>query len=125
MLRHYRETLTIGTKGPGFSRLGTGLQALIRDSTINEGLCTTVALHTSCSLTINENADPRVLADLESYLRDLVPRERHYRHADDMPTTCRPIAHRRLLLGTWQEVYLWKHRDGKHQRQIAVQLISE
>ena len=139
MLRQLRDELQISTTDPGFTRLSAAVNQVISGSGINQGLCTLVALHTSCSLTINENADPRVLADLEHYLRDLVPRERRYRHddegPDDMPAHIRtaltttslslPVANGRLLLGTWQEVYLWEHRDGRHQRRVALQMIGD
>lgn len=138
MLRQLNEQLTISTQGPGFTRLSNAINRVIDASGLTQGLCVALALHTSCSLTINENADPRVLADLESFLRELVPRERAYRHddegPDDMPAHIRtaltatslslPIAGGRLLLGTWQEVYLWEHRDTPHQRRIALQLIG-
>ncbi len=139
MLRSFNQELTVTTQGPGFTRLGRAINQVITASGLQQGLCVALALHTSCSLTINENADPRVLADLESYLRHLVPRERAYQHddegPDDMPAhirtalTCTslslPIAAGRLQLGTWQEVYLWEHRDAPHQRRIACQLIGE
>ena len=138
MLRQLNQELTITTQGPGFTRLGGAINQVIVDAGLQQGLCVALALHTSCSLTINENADPRVLADLEAYLRDLVPRTRTYQHddegPDDMPAHIRtalttvslslPIAAGRLQLGTWQEVYLWEHRDAPHQRRIALQLIG-
>jgi secondary thiamine-phosphate synthase enzyme len=130
--------LTVDTGGPGFTRLGDPINQVIAAAGLQQGLCVALALHTSCSLTINENADPRVLADLEAYLRDLVPRARAYSHddegPDDMPAHIRtaltcvslslPIAAGRLQLGTWQEVYLWEHRDAPHRRRIALQLIG-
>ncbi|MBM5817312.1 MAG: YjbQ family protein, partial [Cyanobacteria bacterium K_Offshore_surface_m2_239] len=106
-------------------------------------------LHTSCTLTINENADPRVLADLTAYLRALVPQEgsrslsgqgplRPYVHddegPDDMPAhirtalTCTSLSlsfhQRRLVLGTWQAVYLWEHRAHPHRRRIGLHLLG-
>jgi secondary thiamine-phosphate synthase enzyme len=130
--------LTVDTGGPGFTRLGDPINQVIAAAGLQQGLCVALALHTSCSLTINENADPRVLADLEAYLRDLVPRARAYSHddegPDDMPAHIRtaltcvslslPIAAGRLQLGTWQEVYLWEHRDAPHQRRIALHMIG-
>ena len=138
MLQHCRLTLEITTTGPGFTRLGARINALLASSGVRDGLCVALALHTSCSLTINENADPRVLLDLEAYLRDLVPRDRHYSHddegPDDMPAhirtalTCTslslPVAAGKLLLGTWQEVYLWEHRDSGSRRQLSLTLIG-
>lgn len=109
-----------------------------------------VALHTSCSLTVNENADPRVLRDLTTYLRALVPQEgvqpisglgglRAYSHGDegpdDMPAHIRTALtstslglsfdQGRLLLGTWQAVYLWEHRTAGNLRSLSVHLIGE
>ena len=138
MLRQLSRELTVSTEGPGFTRLGEAINRVIADAGLQQGLCVALALHTSCSLTLNENADPRVLADLESYLRDLVPRARAYSHddegPDDMPAHIRtaltatslslPIADGQLLLGTWQEVYLWEHRDAPHRRRIALHLIG-
>lgn len=138
MLRQLNRELTITTQGPGFTRLGGTINQVIVDAGLQQGLCVALALHTSCSLTINENADPRMLADLESYLLNLVPRARAYSHddegPDDMPAHIRtaltatslslPIADGQLLLGTWQEVYLWEHRDAPHRRRIALQLIG-
>ena len=138
MLRQLNHVLTVDTGGPGFTRLGDPINQVIAAAGLQQGLCLALALHTSCSLTINENADPRVLADLEAYLRDLVPRVRAYSHddegPDDMPAHIRtaltcvslslPIAAGRLQLGTWQEVYLWEHRDAPHRRRIALQLIG-
>jgi secondary thiamine-phosphate synthase enzyme len=138
MLRQLNHVLTVDTGGPGFTRLGDPINQVIAAAGLQQGLCVALALHTSCSLTINENADPRVLADLEAYLRDLVPRARAYSHddegPDDMPAHIRtaltcvslslPIAAGRLQLGTWQEVYLWEHRDAPHQRRIALHMIG-
>jgi len=137
-MQQHNAILSISHHGPGFTRLSSRIDAEIETSGIQQGLCVAMALHTSCSLTINENADPRVLTDLEDYLRDLVPRERPYNHddegPDDMPGHIRtaltstslslPIATGKLLLGTWQEVYLWEHRDGPQHRRIALQLIG-
>ena len=138
MLRQTLSELSFQTSGPGFTRISTAINAEIGKAQFSTGLATIYVKHTSCSLTINENADPRVLADLEAYLRDLVPRTRTYQHhdegPDDMPAHIRtalttvslslPIAAGRLQLGTWQEVYLWEHRDAPHQRRIALQLIG-
>ncbi|MEM6954658.1 MAG: secondary thiamine-phosphate synthase enzyme YjbQ [Myxococcota bacterium] len=94
--------------------------------------------HTSASLMINENADPDVLRDLESYFSRLVPDgDSLYRHVaegpDDMPAHVRsaltatslsvPVIDGRLALGTWQAIYLWEHRHAPHRRRITVTLV--
>jgi secondary thiamine-phosphate synthase enzyme len=104
MLRQSLETLRVGTPGEGFTDLTGRLNAALASSGMEQGLLNLVCLHTSCSLTINENADPRVLRDLSCYLRALVPEEgirpvsgrgelRPYVHADegsdDMPAHIR------------------------------------
>jgi secondary thiamine-phosphate synthase enzyme len=85
---------------------------------------------------IQENADPRVLEDLEAFLRRLVPENYPYAHddegPDDMPAHIRtalthtsetiPIANGRLVLGTWQGIYVWEHRQRRHQREIVVHI---
>jgi secondary thiamine-phosphate synthase enzyme len=142
--------LTVDTSGEGFTDLTAGLNREIAASGLRQGMAQLVALHTSCSLTVNENADPRVLQDLTTYLRALVPQQgvrslsgegslQRYRHddegADDMPAHIRTALTTtslglsfdggRLLLGTWQAVYLWEHRAQAHRRQISLHLIGE
>ena len=96
-------------------------------------------LHTVASLTINENADPRVLQDLEAWIADVVPESRSYVHNDegfdDMPAHIRTaltsqtlslsVQEGRLVLGTWQAIYLWEHRSAPHQRTVACHLMGE
>ena len=77
MLRQSLSELSFQTSGEGFTDITPSLQAEITKSGMDTGLCAIMAKHTSCSLTINENADPRVLRDLSSYLRALVPRGGH------------------------------------------------
>ncbi|MCP9892129.1 secondary thiamine-phosphate synthase enzyme YjbQ [Cyanobium sp. Aljojuca 7D2] len=149
MLRQSLETLQVLTPGEGFTDLTGRLNASIAASGLQLGLLNLVCLHTSCSLTINENADPRVLRDLSAYLRALVPEEgirplsglgdlRPYIHADegadDMPAHIRTalttsqlslsFQHGRLLLGTWQAVYLWEHRRQGSARQLTVHVLG-
>ncbi|UKA06066.1 secondary thiamine-phosphate synthase enzyme YjbQ [Photobacterium damselae subsp. damselae] len=104
------------------------------------GLCHIFILHTSASLTINENADPTVRSDLEAYINKLVPeRAPYYRHTyegdDDMPAHIKasllgssvmiPIKNGRLALGTWQGIYLGEHRDYGGRRHLMVTLQGE
>ena len=149
MLRQELRRLEVTTQGEGFINLTATLTAELSASGLQRGLLQLVALHTSCSLTINENADPRVLRDLSAYLRALVPQEgvrpisgqgalRPYVHddegPDDMPAHIRTALTTtslglsfdggRLLLGTWQAVYLWEHRARPQRRQLSLHLIG-
>ncbi len=149
MLRQSFHRLTVDTRGEGFTDLTAALEREIAASGLVEGLACISCLHTSCSLTINENADPRVLEDLAAFLRALVPPEgvaplsgsgslRPWRHADegpdDMPAHIRtaltatslslPFQAARLHLGTWQAVYLWEHRARPHRRQLSLHLLG-
>ena len=142
--------LAVSTRGEGFTDLTAALNQEIAASGLQQGIAQIVALHTSCSLTVNENADPRVLRDLTTYLRALVPQEgvrpisgegglQRYAHddegPDDMPAHIRTaltttslglsFERGRLVLGTWQAVYLWEHRAHAHQRQLSLHLIGE
>jgi secondary thiamine-phosphate synthase enzyme len=150
MLRQDLRRLTIPTTGEGFIDLTSALNREIGASGIATGQALISCLHTSCSLTVNENADPRVLQDLAAYLQALVPQEgvrpisgqgplRAYVHDDegwdDMPAhirtalTCTSLSlsveRSRLVLGTWQAVYLWEHRTHPHRRQLCLHLIGE
>ncbi|MBU6354556.1 MAG: secondary thiamine-phosphate synthase enzyme YjbQ [Cyanobacteria bacterium REEB498] len=141
MLRQDLRRLTVTTAGEGFTDLTASLQAEVTASGLQRGLMQLVVLHTSCSLTINENADPRVLQDLTVYLRALVPQgglSQPYAHddegPDDMPAHIRTALtttslglsfdQGRLVLGTWQAVYLWEHRARGQRRQLSLHLIG-
>jgi len=112
------------------------VESAVRDSGVSTGLCSLFLRHTSASLVIQENADPDVLADMETFLTQLVPEDRVYRHStegpDDMPAHIRtalthtseqiPIINGRLGLGTWQGIYLWEHRHHAHHREVIVHI---
>lgn len=131
--------LRISTQGKSLANITGQVQALVSESGISTGLCTLFIRHTSASLMIQENADPDVLRDMESFFADLVPEARQYRHstegADDMPAHIRtaltqtsehiPIGNGRLALGTWQGIYLWEHRARGSTREIVVHLSGE
>lgn len=142
MLRQDLRRLAVTTDGEGFTNLTGLLQAELRASGLQRGLLQLVVLHTSCSLIVNENADPRVLHDLTTYLRALVPQEglsQPYAHddegPDDMPAHIRTALtttslglsfdQGRLVLGTWQAVYLWEHRARGQRRQLSLHLLGE
>ena len=149
MLRQSLHTLEIPTSGEGFTDLTRVINREIASSGLRTGLASLACLHTSCSLTVNENADPRVLDDLATFLRLLVPAAgpwpmghnapKPWSHADegldDMPAHVRTaltatslslsFQAQRLVLGTWQAVYLWEHRRRPHQRRLSLHLLGE
>ena len=142
--------LEIQTKGKGFTRLNERIETWLGTKEIEQGVLHLTCLHTSCSITINENADPRVLSDLAAWMEAVVPQDgrgpvdaqgqrRRYLHDDegddDMPAHIRTaltsqtmtlsVQKGRLLLGTWQAVYLWEHRQLGSTRRIACHLIGD
>ncbi len=132
----YQKLLRVHTVGKSLSRITPQVQAIVAESGIEMGLCTLFLRHTSASLLIQENADPDVLVDLENFFAQLVPEDRLYIHSaegsDDMPAHIRsalthtseqiPIAQGRLLLGTWQGIYIWEHRQRRHGREVVVHI---
>ncbi len=132
-------TLEIKTSGPGLTDFTRDAAKFVASAKISDGLLTCFVRHTSASLLIQENADPDVLSDLEDFFRRLVLRDlKHYRHTtegpDDMPSHIRaaltqtslsiPIHNGEWLLGTWQGLYLFEHRDAAHTRQIALHIFG-
>jgi secondary thiamine-phosphate synthase enzyme len=132
--RHYQQVLTLRSRGKSLQRFTADVEAIVRASGIETGLCTVFLRHTSASLIIQENADPDVLVDLETFLARLVPEGNHYIHStegpDDMPAHIRtvlthtsetiPVMQGRLALGTWQGLYLWEHRALGSTREMIV-----
>jgi len=131
--------LQIKVPGPGLHEITAEVQAVVRESGVDEGLCTVFVRHTSASLTIQENADPSAKRDLERWLERLVPEnDPLYTHTaegpDDMPShikaalTCTslgiPTVGGRLALGTWQGIYLWEHRKNARMRRIIVHVLA-
>jgi len=134
MLQH---TLTIQTRGRDTLEITAEVERLLRQCSIQQGLCHIFVHHTSASLIITENADADVRRDLENYLSRLVKDgDPSYLHdqegADDMAAHIRsvltqseisiPIIAGRLALGTWQGLFLWEHRYQPHRRRITVTL---
>ena len=136
-------TLTIPTNGPGLYEITDRATAFVDKAGVETGLLTVFVRHTSCSLVIQENADPDVRRDLEEFFRRLVPPSdnpsmRWVVHTtegpDDMPAHIKaaltavslsvPVTSGRLALGTWQGLYLFEHRDRPHRREIVLHLAS-
>lgn len=140
MLRQSSTTLTVPTRGRGLSEVTHAVTGWLAGSGIETGLLTLFVRHTSASLLIQENADPEVRADLERFFARLVPDgDPLFRHRDegpdDMPGHIRsaltatslsiPVADGRLVLGTWQGIYLWEHRARPHHRELALHLVGQ
>jgi secondary thiamine-phosphate synthase enzyme len=139
-MTHYQKTIQVRTTGKSLHDITRNLGAIVTESKVETGLCTVFVRHTSASLLIQENADPDVLKDLEAFFAQLVPEEpKRYIHnaegPDDMPAHIRsaltrtaeqvPIARGKLLLGIWQGIYLWEHRQRGQQREIVVHISGD
>ena len=131
----HREKLTIETPGRATLEITDPVQRAVAASGVREGVANVFVHHTSCSLLINENADPAVQRDLEAFLARLVPDgDRLFEHTaegpDDMPAHVRtaltattltiPVEGGRCALGTWQGIYLFEHRHRPHNRRVTV-----
>jgi len=133
--------ITVGTRGPGLYEITGEAQPFVTGAGVGSGLLTVFVQHTSCSLVIQENADPDVRKDLNAFFTRLVPDADdpamgYLRHRaegpDDMPAHIRaaltqtsigiPITDGRLALGTWQGLYLFEHRHSPHQRRVLLHL---
>ncbi len=132
-------TLTLDVPGPGLHDFTDRVTEVVRESGVEEGLCTLFIRHTSASLTIQENADPSARQDLEGWLNRLVPEDDpHFTHTvegpDDMPSHIKsaltstslgiPVQGGHLALGTWQGIFLWEHRRSRHRREVVVHVGS-
>jgi len=135
----HQEFIEVVTNGQGLLSITDLVAAVVARSGLRAGACTVFVQHTSASLVIQENADPSVQQDLQSWLSDLAPEHRQWRHddegPDDMPAHARaavtktseviPIVQGKLALGTWQGLFLWEHRAAPHRRRLVVHLAGE
>lgn len=127
--------LAVQTSGTGFVDLTAEVMNFVREAGAKEGALMLFIRHTSASLTIQENADPSVLADLRTALDRLAPERAGWTHdtegPDDMPAHIKtmltqtslniPVLEGRPALGTWQAVYLVEHRHRPHRREVVLQ----
>jgi len=130
----YQESLTLPAFSRGFHLITSHIEKVVASSGITTGMVNIFLQHTSASLTINENADPSVRVDFESFFNDTCDDKPYYIHTyegrDDMPAHIKssllssslniPVTAGRLALGTWQGVYLGEHRDYGGKRKIVV-----
>jgi len=129
--------VAINTQGRGSLEITGEIAAIVRNATVDAGIAHVFVRHTSCGLAITENADASVRRDLETLMQRWAPDgDPAYRHDlegdDDMAAHARslltgvslsvPFADSRLLLGTWQGIYLFEHRARGHRRELIVTL---
>jgi len=136
-----QKTLTVSTSGQGLYEFTSEVQGFVTSANIDCGICTVFVQHTSCSLIIQENADPEVQVDLANFFARLVPPTSDpamsyithtHEGPDDMPAHIKaaltqtsisiPVTQHRLALGTWQGIYLFEHRDRPHRRNIVLNI---
>ncbi len=139
MLQQASTRLHVRAPAQGLSLITRQVEEWLAGQSIRDGLLTLFCRHTSASLLIQENAAPAARRDLERYFARIAPETTQYEHneegADDMPAHLRaaltqtqlsvPLADGRLLLGTWQGIYLFEHRREPSSREIALHLIGE
>jgi secondary thiamine-phosphate synthase enzyme len=139
-LRFASTSLTVSTRGKGLYPFTKAVEDWLSKQKLTNGLLTVFVQHPSCSLVIQENADPDVILDLRDFFERLVPEDdESYRHtaegSDDMTSHIRstltqtsvsiPLVSGRLALGTWQGLYVFEHRSHAHQRRVVLQLFAE
>jgi secondary thiamine-phosphate synthase enzyme len=139
-MTQHTHALQVSTRGKGLYEFTQDADRWVRSCGVTTGLLTLFIRHTSASLTIQENADPDVIADLNDFFGRIAPEDnRLYRHAvegpDDMPAHIRsalthtqlsiPVTSGRMCLGTWQGLYVFEHRAAPHRRTIALHLLGE
>jgi len=139
MLRQSSTLLPIRASRPGLTEFTEKVAGFVASTRIEEGLLTIFCRHTSASLVIQENAAPAARRDLEAYFARIAPEDGPYEHddegPDDMPAHLRsaltstqlsiPVQAGRMVLGTWQGVFLFEHRRDIPQRELALHLVGE
>ena len=140
-MRQVNHQFSTSTCGKGFYNITDAIKSWVMQQKISTGLLTIFIPHTTASIVIQENADPDVLADLQAFFRRLVPHSddpsmdwiRHRTEGpDDMPAHIKaalsqtslsiPVQDGRMMLGTWQGLYLFEHRDRPHRRQVVLHI---
>ena len=134
------DSVVVSTRGPGLYEVSSALRNFVSGAGIQTGLVTAYVRHTSCSLLIQENADPDVQTDLDGFFQRLVPEGMDWlvhttEGPDDMPAHIKaaltqtsigiPVSQGRPVLGTWQGLYLFEHRRRPHRRELVFHIIGE
>tara|TARA_B100000212_G_scaffold52086_1_gene33974 strand:- start:92 stop:571 length:480 start_codon:yes stop_codon:yes gene_type:complete len=143
-------SIKVITQGQGFTDITDAVEGFIKENNFSTGILILNVLHTSCSLTLNENADPNVLHDLGKYIESVVPYNsyrdlnieqkiipyKHYQEGkDDMPAHIKTsltnnslslsFQNEKLIIGIWQAIYLWEHRFDIKERLVNIHAIGE
>ena len=135
----HQQEIEVNTRGRSLLEITGSVVEVVQKSGIAAGLCTVFVRHTSASLLIQENADPAVARDLQRWMGELAPESRAWEHddegPDDMPAHAKcaltktsesiPVSQGRLVLGTWQGIYLWEHRASAHVRRVFIHVSGE
>jgi secondary thiamine-phosphate synthase enzyme len=139
-MKQFTHALHVATRGKGLYDFTREVETWLRGVEVSTGLLTVFIQHTSASLTIQENADPDVVLDLNDFFSRLVPEDnRLYRHTsegpDDMPAHIRsaltqvqlsiPVTGGHMALGTWQGLYVFEHRSAPTRRRVVLHLLGE
>lgn len=139
-MRQRQSIIQVQTRGAGLYEFTHAVEMFVADADIAAGVLTVFCQHTSCSLLVQENADPDVKTDLNEFFRRLVPEGMDWvvhttEGPDDMPAHIKaaltqtsitvPIGQGVPLLGTWQGLYLFEHRTRPHRRQVVLHVIGE
>jgi secondary thiamine-phosphate synthase enzyme len=138
-MKVHHDKLEIRTNAKGTYEITGVVQEKVDKSRIDTGIVTVFVQHTSCSLTMMENAAPAARRDLERFFEDLVPESANYEHDDEGPDDSTshirmaltrtsetvPIMQGKMHLGTWQGIYLFEHRRAPHRRTVLVTIIGE
>ena len=133
------EKFEVRTNGKGTYEITDEVQDKIDKSGVRNGVVTIFVQHTSCSLTMMENAAPAARRDVEAFFEKLVPEDATYEHddegSDDMPSHIRmvltrtsetvPVVDGKMRLGTWQGIFLFEHRRAPHRRKVSVTIIGD
>jgi secondary thiamine-phosphate synthase enzyme len=133
------EKFEVRTNGKGTYEITDEVQDKIDKSGVGNGVVTIFVQHTSCSLTMMENAAPAARRDVEAFFEKLVPEDANYEHddegSDDMPSHIRmvltrtsetvPVVDGKMRLGTWQGIFLFEHRRAVHRRHVSLTIIGE
>jgi secondary thiamine-phosphate synthase enzyme len=139
-MKQFTHRIQVATRGKGLYPVNREIEGWVKDRGLATGILTVFIQHTSASLTIQENADPDVVRDIEEFFTRLVPENAPwYRHTaegpDDMPSHIRslltqtqltiPLLQGKLALGTWQGIYVFEHRAQSHRRSLVLHLAGE